>query len=105
MFWFYIVNTGSILRGGFFRFKTKYIEDFPLPNLNLINKDMINSIDTLVSNIMFSKKIDFSADTSDEDNEIDILVYHLYGLTYDDVLIVDPQTMITREEYEKGEGL
>lgn len=40
LFWFYIVNTGSILRGGFFRFKTKYIEDFPLPNLNLINKDM-----------------------------------------------------------------
>lgn len=29
------------------------------------------------------------------------LVYHLYGLTYDEVLIVDPETPITREEYEK----
>ena len=28
------------------------------------------------------------------------MVYHLYGLTYDEVLIVDPQTPITREEYE-----
>jgi hypothetical protein len=26
---------------------------------------------------------------------------HLYGLTYDEVLIVDPATPITREEYEK----
>ena len=32
-------------------------------------------------------------------SEIDLLVYHLYGLTYDDVLIIDPETPITREEY------
>lgn len=34
-------------------------------------------------------------------SEIDILVYQLYGLTYDEVLIVDPETPITIEEYEK----
>jgi hypothetical protein len=33
-------------------------------------------------------------------NEIDLLVYHLYSLAYDEVLIVDPETPITREEYE-----
>ncbi|HJE39973.1 MAG TPA: hypothetical protein K8V47_09490 [Candidatus Amulumruptor caecigallinarius] len=33
-------------------------------------------------------------------NRIDHIVYHLYGLTYDEVLIVDPETPITREEYE-----
>ena len=26
---------------------------------------------------------------------------HLYDLVYDEVLIVDPETPITREEYEK----
>lgn len=31
---------------------------------------------------------------------IDHIVYHLYDLTYDEVLIVDPETPITREEYE-----
>ena len=36
------------------------------------------------------------------ENEIDKKVYHLYGLTYDEVLIVDPETPITREEYEKN---
>ena len=34
------------------------------------------------------------------DREIDLRVYHLYGLTYDEVLIVDPNTPIKREDYE-----
>lgn len=33
--------------------------------------------------------------------ETDCLVYHLYSLNYDEVLIVDLETPITREEYEK----
>lgn len=36
--------------------------------------------------------------------KIDFIVYHLYGLTYDEVLIVDPDTPITREEYEAYKG-
>lgn len=36
---------------------------------------------------------------------LDLYIYQLYGLTYDDVLIIDPQIMITREEYEKGGNL
>ena len=39
-------------------------------------------------------------DTSALENQIDFLVYHLYGLTYDEVLIVDPETPISRGEYE-----
>ena len=30
-------------------------------------------------------------------------VYQLYGLTYDEVLTIDPETPITREEYESNE--
>ena len=35
------------------------------------------------------------------EQEIDLLVYHLYSLTYDDILIVDPDTSISKEEYEQ----
>ena len=31
---------------------------------------------------------------------IDLIIYHVYGLTYDEVLIIDPNTSITREEYD-----
>ena len=42
-----------------------------------------------------------NADTTVYEAEIDKLVYHLYQLTYDEVLIVDPETPLTKEEYDK----
>ena len=36
---------------------------------------------------------------AESDQEIDLKVYHLYGLNYDEVLTVDPNTPIRREEY------
>ena len=41
-----------------------------------------------------------NADTTVLENEIDFMVYKLYGLTYDEVLVVDPETPITREQYD-----
>lgn len=41
-----------------------------------------------------------SEQIEETDREIDLRVYKLYGLTYDEVLIVDAETPITREEYE-----
>ena len=44
-------------------------------------------------------------ETSDKiaatDSEIDLMVYRLYGLTYDEVLTVDPTTKIKREDYDQ----
>lgn len=42
-----------------------------------------------------------SAEIAETDNDIDLRVYKLYGLTYDEVLVVDKDTKITKEEYEK----
>lgn len=39
---------------------------------------------------------------TDRCKDLDSIIYRSYGLTYDEVLIVDPQTPITREEYERG---
>ena len=55
---------------------------------------------TLVDRILSAKKANPQADTKALEDEIDLLVYHLYGLTYDEVLIIDPETPITREQYE-----
>lgn len=74
-----------------------YLEMLPIPN---IDTDDENRLSVFVNNITKQKNINATSDISEFENEIDILVYHLYGLTYDEVLIVDPQTPITREEYE-----
>ena len=39
------------------------------------------------------------------DNEINKNVYHLYGLTYDEVLTIDPDTKMTREEFRQSSEL
>ena len=84
-------------KGAFPKILVQDIKDFPLPNISEEQKD---SITTNVNRILRMKSTDPNADTSALEYEIDNKVYHLYGLTYDEVLIVDPETPITREEYE-----
>ena len=57
------------------------------------SKEQIKTISEIASQISSS---------GDDEMKLDLLVYHLYGLTYDEVLIVDPETPITREEYEQS---
>lgn len=76
--------------------KAEYVKQVKLPNTSEKQKVQIEE---LVNAILQGKLSD--ADTSKEEIAIDFLVYHLYALTYDEVLIVDPETPITREEYEK----
>ena len=66
-------------------------------------KEIQDTITNIVNEIITLKKDNPQTDTAKKEQIIDSLVYHLYGLTYDEVLIVDPQTPITREEYEKHE--
>ena len=51
----------------------------------------------MVLEIMKQKRV--QADSSLE-NKLDFLVYHLYDLTYDEVLVVDPNPPFSREEYD-----
>jgi hypothetical protein len=74
------------------------LSEIPIPRAT---NEQQQPIIALVDTILKTKNNDLAADTNDLENEIDLLVYHLYGLTYDEVLIVDPETPITREEYER----
>ena len=87
-------------KGAFPKILVQDIKDFPLPK---IKDDDKNKIETLVSRILNTKREDSNTDTSIEEQEIDGLVYHLYGLTYDEVKIVDPETPLKKEEYEDFE--
>lgn len=79
------------------------VNGYEVDNLPLVIADNQVPYIELVNKILEAKKIDIHADTKSLENKIDYLVYKLYNLTYDEVLIVDPETPITREEYEKIE--
>ena len=98
LLWYFLSETGNVLRGGYFRFKTKYLEPFPIPE---IPDDVADLLSKKVQTVLDAKSVDITAETKTIENEINLLVYHLYGLTYDEALVVDPETSITRQEYER----
>lgn len=64
-------------------------------------KEKQYEISLLVREIIDKKVI--ATDTTSLENQIDFLVYHLYNLTYDEVLVVDPNPPFTREQYESSD--
>ncbi len=103
LFWFFIKNTGNVLRGGYFRFKTKYLEPYPIRVINSeVSQDRKyrDRVENLVGTMLDLNKRMPNANTPNEKNqlqrqidatdaEIDRLVYELYGLTDDEIRIVE----------------
>lgn len=86
---------GLRMSGNYLPFTAPYLSCMCVPvNINFLE------IDNLVSSIFNAKRLAVDTDITALEQQIDLLIYHLYNLTYDEVLIVDPQTSITREQYE-----
>ena len=77
--------------------KAEYLKQLRIP---IPSAAILKQLESLVSKVLELKKVNIEADTTSLEYQIDFFVYHLYGLTYDEVLIVDPETPISREEYE-----
>ena len=73
------------------------LRTFPIPNATSSQQNLLAEI---VDIIIDKKNHHNDYDTSSMENQIDNIVYHLYGLSYNEILIIDPETSITREEYE-----
>ena len=86
------------LRGGDYHIYPEHIRNIPIPSASSTRQQQIIKI---VDQILEAKATDSSSDTLDLEQEIDRIVYHLYGLTYDEVLIIDPTPPFTQEEYEQ----
>jgi len=56
LMWFYLKNTGAVLRGGFFRFKTSYLESFPIPKPDLL-ETQIETFKTSILLIEFCNEL------------------------------------------------
>ncbi|MEY3239629.1 MAG: hypothetical protein RIR11_1067 [Bacteroidota bacterium] len=76
----------STKQGGFFEYKPVYINQIPIPNGDADTK---SAIETLVNQILATKQTDPAADTTALEREIDVLVYGLYGLSAEEVAIVE----------------
>lgn len=79
------------------RMKHTFIEKCPVPVPNKhIQDNLISLVNKIILNIKKARTIKI------EEQEVDIMIYKLYQLTYDEVCIVDPEfvNVLGREEYE-----
>ena len=84
LFWWFLQQTGTILANNYFRFMPMYVEAFPIPEVTNIHET--KPFEYLVDQVIEGKKQ--GIDTSDQEKEIDKLVYELYGLMDDEIAII-----------------
>jgi hypothetical protein len=104
LFWFYIVNTGTVLSGGYMRFKTNYLRPFPVKRIDWNNPreaELHSKVVQLVEKILSLRK-DFSREVLSKDKreltnnqilsiekEINSIFHTLYNLDIDERELVE----------------
>ncbi|MBN1934252.1 MAG: Eco57I restriction-modification methylase domain-containing protein, partial [Anaerolineae bacterium] len=91
VFWFY-TKTSTQIRGGFVRFIAQYVSQIPIPETG-----DTRPIEALVERILALKRANPAADVSATavaalEREIDQHVYAMYGLTAEEIAIVEAET-------------
>ena len=85
LFWFFLKHTGSVLRGGYYTFKTNYIMPFPIPKFQDIPQDRIVEIENLSKKIIELSKENNVKSTKMLAIKIDSLIASIYGLTQNEI--------------------
>jgi len=76
--------------------KPQRVKQMPIP---IAAKAHERKIENIVEKIIGKKVENQEADTSKEERQIDVMVYHLFNLSYDEVKIIE--TELSEEEFEK----
>jgi hypothetical protein len=104
--WWFLSNTGTMLRGGYFRFKTNYLRPFPVRTINSDSPTDVACHDRMVALVdrmldlhknlaaasIPADKALYERQIEATDRQIDALVYELYGLTDEEIAIVEGAT-------------
>ena len=75
--------------GGYLRYRTNFLEELPFVALQKMEAKKIQSC---VDQILSLKKRNLETDTCELERKIDQVVYELYGLTEDEIKIVEGET-------------
>ncbi len=92
--WFW-KRVSTPLRGGFYRYFTQFIEQLPIRPIDFgsaSERAEHDALVALVERILAAKRADPAADTTALEREIDQRVYRLYGLTPDEIKLVEEGT-------------
>lgn len=79
-----------------------HIQKNQLDSIPILIPSDLKLYEKLIDQILNAKKQNPSADTKHLEDQIDIMVYKLYNLTYEEVKIIDPEIekIISKEDYK-----
>lgn len=83
---FFFQQIAPKMRGDYLRFKALYMSQIPIP---VVPSEKQQPVERLVERILVTKRQNPAADTSALEREIDQQVYALYGLTPEEIKIVE----------------
>jgi hypothetical protein len=83
---FLLRNICDFVRGGFVRLKIAYVSQIPIPSAT---DEQYTSISNIVAQILKTRKANQKANTTSLEKEIDQLVYGLYGLSEEEIGIIE----------------
>jgi len=86
LFWWYLVNTGTVLANDYFRFKPNYVKPFPLP---IISQSTDLQLEKLVDKIIEFKKGNSRENIEIIDAEINQIIFKLYDLTSSEIELIN----------------
>jgi hypothetical protein len=93
LLWFYVSKTGTILRGGYTRFHRQYLENFPIIQVSSNEQrafiHLVEKIMAIKNGPGFSDNPALHARVEEYEQEINRLVYELYGLTPEEIAVVE----------------
>ncbi|EAL3935709.1 class I SAM-dependent DNA methyltransferase [Campylobacter lari] len=79
---------GNLGESGF-RYKKAFLEKLPIPKINSKNEKLANELVSLVDEILKAKEQDKNANTQEQENKINSIVYKLYNLTEEEIKIIE----------------
>ena len=94
----FLMETGTNLRGGYFTMKSAYLEPFPMPDISKIDRVKGGTYHKIIENVKEIREL--LQDQREEsvnriqklDDEINQGLYKLYGLSGDEVTVVEEAT-------------
>lgn len=84
--WWYLSQVSSVMRGGYYRNKPTYMQDFSIPNLSPKEQEPFIK---LVDEILLQKETNNLDNIRKLEAELDKLVYTLYNLTDEEIKIIE----------------
>jgi hypothetical protein len=100
---YYLKNFSTPMRGGFYKYETRFIKNLPIRTINFSDPADVTCHDRMVSLVdqmlSLQKQLQDARTPQDQtrlqrqidatDRQIDVLVYELYGLTEEEIRIVE----------------